>query len=167
MKEENLASYNSNNEKKPINRQEMNEKEKSVCLGLYDKKIIKGFMRGFGKTMILWMIYREKLHGYEIMNKLNHFYTLEDVHEKIKPPGPSLVYPILHDLEKKGLIHGTWEHHGKRKVKYYEITPEGEATVLKIKYIVENHISKIWEDFWSEEPKIRSETENRTENNRD
>lgn len=146
MKEEKLASENEEDFERPG---KTNEK---ICLDLYDKKIIKGFMRGFGKTMILWMIYKEKLHGYEIMNKLNEFYSLENVHEQIKPPGPSLVYPILHDLEKKGLIEGTWEHHGKRKIKYYEITPKGEATVIKIKYIVEEHISKIWENFWSEIP---------------
>jgi PadR family transcriptional regulator, regulatory protein PadR len=137
------------------------ENDEKICLEIYDKKIIKGFMRGFGKTMILWMIYKEKLHGYEIMNKLNDFYSLDNVHEKIKPPGPSLVYPILHDLEKKGLIKGTWEHQGKRKIKYYEITPEGEATVLKIKYIVENHISKIWENFWSDSPLDNPEKENK------
>gem|GEM_PF-4252797 len=29
--------------------------------------IIKSFMRGFGKTMILLMINKERTHGYEIM----------------------------------------------------------------------------------------------------
>ena len=155
MKEEKLPSNDLNESGKSENTQNNTNQtanKKQFCLDLYDKKIIKSFMRGFGKTMILWMIYKEKLHGYEIMNKLNDFYSLDNVHEKIKPPGPSMVYPILHDLEKKGLIKGTWEYQGKRKIKYYEITPEGEATVLKIKYIVENHISKIWENFWSESP---------------
>ena len=39
-------------------------------------------------------------------------------------------------LEKKGMIKGTWEHHGKRKVKYYEITQEGEDSLNRIRKLV-------------------------------
>ncbi len=114
----------------------------------FDEKIIKSFMRGFGKTMILWMISKEKIHGYEIMRRLEKFYSLEGAHCRIKPPGPSVVYPVLHDLEKKGLIKGSWDMQGEKRVKYYEITPLGEATIDRIRDIMEKHVSKIWEDFW-------------------
>lgn len=108
-------------------------------------------MRGFGKTIILGMIKKHRLHGYEVMTNINKFYLAHDLDKKMKPLGPSTVYPILHDLEKKGLITGTWEYQGKRKLKYYEITPEGEATIRRIRDIFENNIAKLWEDFWNDE----------------
>lgn len=108
-------------------------------------------MRGFGKTIILGMIKKQRLHGYEVMTNINNFYHSHDISKKMKPLGPSTVYPVLHDLEKRGLIKGTWEHQGKRKLKYYEITPEGEATVMRIKEIFETHIAQLWEDFWKED----------------
>lgn|GEM_PF-386021 len=116
----------------------------------FDQKMIKSFMRGFGKTMVLWMISKNRLHGYEILNKLHHYYSLEEAHANLKPPGPSVIYPILHDLEKKGLIKGVWEAQGKRKGKYYEITLEGEATIQRIKNVIETRIAPLWEDFWGE-----------------
>jgi PadR family transcriptional regulator, regulatory protein PadR len=113
----------------------------------YDKAIIKGFMRGFGKAMILWLINRERMHGYEVMTKLNEFFPSEN---KKKVPGPSMVYPVLHNLEKRGLIKGTWESQGKRKVKYYEITEEGAGTIMRIKLIFKCHIMPHCEEFWND-----------------
>jgi DNA-binding PadR family transcriptional regulator len=107
-------------------------------------------MKGFGKTMILGMIKNRRLHGYEIMTIINKFYLSHKIF-KMKPVGPSTIYPILHDLEKRKLIKGTWEHQGKRKLKYYEITPKGEVTLQRIKEIFENNISKLWEDFWNDD----------------
>ncbi len=53
-----------------------------------------------------------------------------------KMPSASMIYPVLHGLERKGLIKGTWEYHGKRKVKYYEITSEGKESLERIKKLV-------------------------------
>ncbi|BDH78678.1 MAG TPA: PadR family transcriptional regulator [Methanothermobacter sp.] len=117
----------------------------------YNNHIIKSFMRGFGKTMILLMINKERTHGYEIMKKLHRFYSIKG--HRIKPPGPSIIYPILHDLEKRGLIKGEWELKGEKRVKYYKITPQGEETVKKIKHIMKDHIMKIWEEFWEDSAK--------------
>ena len=123
----------------------------------YDKNLIKTFMRGFGKTIILGMIKKRRLHGYEIMTTINKFYLSHNISKKMKPLGPSTVYPVLHDLEKRGLIKGTWEHQGKRKLKYYEITPEGEATIIRIREIFENNIAKLWEDFWNDDIYLEDE----------
>ena len=109
----------------------------------YDIKLLKS-MKGFGKTMILWLISKERTHGYELMSKINQISPSAD--ETVR--GTSKVYPILHDLEKAGLIEGTWEAHGKRKVKYYEITEEGIATLKRIKKVFSCHKIPILEEFW-------------------
>jgi DNA-binding PadR family transcriptional regulator len=109
----------------------------------YDKKILKGVMRGFSKLFILWIIGKERQHGYEIMSKINDF-----SHSTAgKVSGPSTIYPVLHELEGKGLIKGTWESQGKRKIKYYEITESGEATLVRLKKIFKCHLTPYKEEF--------------------
>ena len=71
----------------------------------YEKKLMKGLMRGFANTMILWLISQKRQHGYEIMTKLHESTPYDN-----KMPSASKIYPVLHDLEKNGLINGTWEH---------------------------------------------------------
>lgn len=100
----------------------------------HERKMIRGFMRGFGKTIILWLISKKRQHGYEIMTQLHDASPF-----KKKMPSTSMIYPVLHGLEKKGMIKGTWEHHGKRKVKYYEITQEGEDSLNRIRKLVSSH----------------------------
>jgi len=97
----------------------------------HDRKMIRGFMRGFGKIIILWLISKNRQHGYEIMTQLHEASPFSS-----KMPSTSMIYPVLHGLERKGLIKGSWEHHGKRKVKYYEITKEGEESLERIRNLV-------------------------------
>ena len=110
----------------------------------YDIKLLKS-MKGFGKTLILWIISKERIHGYEIMSKINKVNPAEQEQLQGKP---GKIYPILHDLEKAGLIEGTWESHGKRKVKYYEITEEGVQTLERIKKVFKCHRTALLEEFW-------------------
>lgn len=112
----------------------------------YDKKMLRGIMRGFSKTFILWIINKERQHGYEIMAKIN----ASPNSETVKVSGPSTIYPVLHELEEKGLIKGTWEHQGKRKIKYYDITAEGKATLLRIKKNFQHHLTPYKKEFLRE-----------------
>ncbi|HEX7467979.1 MAG TPA: PadR family transcriptional regulator [Methanobacterium sp.] len=118
--------------------------DQSKKLKEYDIKLLRS-MKGFGKTMILWLISKETIHGYELMRKINQINP--SVEEKLKG-GPGKIYPILHDLEKAGLIIGTWEAQGKRKIKYYEITEEGTETLIRIKKVFRCHRTPILEEFW-------------------
>lgn len=109
----------------------------------YDRKLLKS-MKGFGKTMILWRISKGRIHGYELMSKINEISPSAE--EKVS--GPSKIYPVLHDLEEACLIVGTWEAHGKRKVKYYEITEEGIQTLNRIRKVFQCHRTPMLEEFW-------------------
>ncbi len=112
----------------------------------YDIKLLKS-MKGFSKTLILWIISKERIHGYEIMSKLNKINPSEEEQLQGKP---GKIYPILHDLENAGLIKGTWEAHGKRKIKYYEITNEGIQTLSRIRQVFRCHRTPLLEEFWRE-----------------
>lgn len=56
----------------------------------------------------------------------------------------------LHELEDNGLIEGSWEHQGKRKVKYYTITDKGQNFILSFKKLAEHakndHVN-LWTEF--------------------
>jgi DNA-binding PadR family transcriptional regulator len=117
--------------------------EISNYLKEYDLKLLRS-MKGFGKTMILWLISKERSHGYELMSKINEISPSDG--ETIR--GPSKIYPVLHDLEEEGLIEGTWGSQGKRKIKYYEITDDGIQTLNRIKRVFQCHKTQILEEFW-------------------
>jgi len=148
---------NSTNESSPENGVNEEEKRKFMeertkifeSMSKYEKKLIRGFMRSFGNTMILWLISKKRQHGYEIMTKLHQESSPYDP----KMPSASKIYPVLHDLEKNGLIEGSWEHQGKRKVKYYEITDEGKQLLSRFsklaKQAKKNH-SSLWVEFMEE-----------------
>ncbi len=110
----------------------------------YEKKLVKGIMRGSGPIVMLWLINMKGQHGYEIMTKLHESSPFKD---KIKMPSASIIYPKLHQLEEEGLIKGTWENHGKRKVKYYEITPKGSKTLENIRNFFKKSENNLYEDF--------------------
>ena len=40
---------------------------------------------------------------------------------------PNTMYPLLRDLEGRGLIEGSWEHPDRRSRRYYAITRTGQA----------------------------------------
>lgn len=134
MKKDSNSPYGSNLRDNSLEDPEPDKKifkEEIKELNRHERKMIRGFMRGFGTIIILWLINKKRQHGYEIMTQLHEATSVDT-----KMPSASMIYPALHGLERKGLIKGTWEHHGKRKVKYYEITSEGKESLERIKKLI-------------------------------
>ncbi len=114
-------------------------------------KLIKHYSNGLTRNLILWIISKEKIHGYGIMKKLDEFFDFDDVNYEIKNTS-SKVYPILRKMEKNGLIVGEWEiNENNKRVKYYSITDEGLVILDKIRSII-NFISNnpAWLNFYSD-----------------
>lgn len=88
-------------------------------------KLIKHFSNGLTRNLILWIISKEKIHGYGIMKKLDEFFDFGDLDCDIKNTS-SKIYPILRKMESNGLIVGEWDiNENNKRVKYYTITEEG------------------------------------------
>ena len=88
-------------------------------------KLIKHFSNGLTRNLILWIISKEKIHGYGIMKKLDEFFDFDDLDCDIKNTS-SKVYPILRKMESNGLIVGEWDiNENNKRVKYYTITEDG------------------------------------------
>jgi DNA-binding PadR family transcriptional regulator len=45
---------------------------------------------------------------------------------------PNTMYPLLRQLEERGLIEGSWEHPERRSRRYYSLTAEGEQEYQRL-----------------------------------
>jgi DNA-binding PadR family transcriptional regulator len=45
---------------------------------------------------------------------------------------PNTMYPLLRQLESRGLIAGEWEHPERRTRRYYSLTDEGRAEYARL-----------------------------------
>jgi DNA-binding PadR family transcriptional regulator len=45
---------------------------------------------------------------------------------------PNTMYPLLRELESRGLIEGRWEHPERRTRRYYSITPAGRRDYRRL-----------------------------------
>jgi len=84
-------------------------------------EIKRRFAKSFLDILVLRLIRVKPRWGYELIAKIGNRHRI-----KI---GQSTVYPLLKSLENNGLIKGTWESHGKKKRKVYEITPDGMEVI--------------------------------------
>jgi PadR family transcriptional regulator len=116
----------------------------------FDKSLLSSLMKGFLKIIILWIITKERIHGYEIIKKMKEKVENESGDFELKGPGPNKIYPILHELEDKGLIIGDWESQGKRKIKFYEATEKGMNTIEIIRKKPHKDVPPILLEFWKD-----------------
>jgi PadR family transcriptional regulator PadR len=98
---------------------------------------ISNLTRKLNEILILATLFAEKKHGYQIA------LDIEEKSNGMFKFNHGTLYPILHKLEKQGLIKGTWKgEESKRKRKYYTITSKGR------KYAQEQLAS--WKGFFKE-----------------
>lgn len=81
-------------------------------------------VRGTLSTMLLEVISRRPMYGYEICKTVN---ARTDGYFNLREGS---LYPALHKLEQEGLLKAFWEQaNGGRRRKYYEITDAGVKTL--------------------------------------
>ena len=86
---------------------------------------------GFVRLHVLHHASAGPIFGIGIIEKLAfHGYVLS----------PGTLYPILHGLERDGLLHSRTEVVGKKRRRVYQITAEGQKTLIFSK-------ARLWELF--------------------
>lgn len=83
-------------------------------------KFSKELMKGSTQQLILAVLSRNDLYGYEIIKEISR------QSEEILMLGEGSIYPMLHQLEEKKLIKGYWRSEEGRDRKYYTITRKGK-----------------------------------------
>ena len=56
---------------------------------------------------------------------------------------PNTMYPLLRQLEEKGLIEGKWEHPERRSRRYYSLTKEGEKEYERLVHDVRPFLDSV------------------------
>ncbi|MFF2889703.1 PadR family transcriptional regulator [Paenibacillus sp. NPDC057967] len=82
-------------------------------------KINKELMKGSTVILILSLLGRKDMYGYEMTKEIErssaNVFTFKE----------GTLYPILHTLEVERMVEAYWNEEGGRKRKYYRITEEG------------------------------------------
>jgi DNA-binding PadR family transcriptional regulator len=86
----------------------------------------EGVQKGYLRMMILMLLARKPMHGYEIMNEVDER-TLG-----LWRPTAGGIYPLLKRMEEKGEIESTSIVESGRRRRVYRITPEGRSRLEKI-----------------------------------
>ena len=82
---------------------------------------IQSLPKNCNESLILAILFNEKKHGYQLALEI------EEKSQNQFKFNHGTLYPILHKLEKDGLIKGIWKQEGPvRKRKYYTITAKGK-----------------------------------------
>jgi PadR family transcriptional regulator PadR len=84
-------------------------------------KIERELMRGAGPTAVLRLLSRREMYGYELVE------ALSKQTDGVLTMGQSTLYPMLYNLEAKGLIEAEWrDADNGRERKYYALTGKGK-----------------------------------------
>lgn len=85
-------------------------------------RIERELMRGAGPLAVLQLLEQREMYGYELVE------SLSEQTEGVLAMGQSTLYPLLYNLEAKGLVKSRWSQaESGRKRKYYRLTAKGEA----------------------------------------
>ena len=85
-------------------------------------KVERELIRGAGPMAVLQLLEGREMYGYELAE------ALDRGTDGVLALGQSTLYPMLYNLEAKGLVRAKWRvaDSGRRR-KYYSITPAGVA----------------------------------------
>jgi len=86
----------------------------------------RDWVLGSIEPLLLYLLSQQQMYGYQIIRELE---GRSQGYFKFKE---GTLYPVLHRLEKAGLIRGQWEALPTgRQRKYYHITDKGRATLVE------------------------------------
>jgi PadR family transcriptional regulator PadR len=85
-------------------------------------KLERELMRGAGPTAVMKLLSKRAMYGYELVEALN------ERTQGVLAMGQSTLYPMLYNLESKGLIEADWrDADNGRQRKYYALTGKGKT----------------------------------------
>jgi PadR family transcriptional regulator, regulatory protein PadR len=76
--------------------------------------------------LVLHYIAQGPAYGNQLMERI------AALTEGVLNVNPNTMYPLLRELEGRGLIEGKWEHPEKRSRRYYSLTPAGQEEYQRL-----------------------------------
>jgi PadR family transcriptional regulator PadR len=87
--------------------------------------------------LVLHLIERERAYGNRLIEEI------EDITNGVISVNPNTIYPLLRDLEARGLIKGQWEHPDRRTRRFYSITAAGRKEYRRLVQEVEPFLDSV------------------------
>ena len=104
-----------------------------------EENLVKTTVKGLRRVLILWLISQSKMSGYSIIKEIHRLTEFKFT--------SGIIYPLLYELEEKGLIRGEWIRRGRRNIKYYSITEKGENVLNKIRELFDKPLRQVIESL--------------------
>ena len=99
---------------------------------------------GLIRIHVLLHAAQEPIFGLAMMEELaHHGYRI----------GPGTFYPLLHGLERSGLLKSVFDASYGRRRRLYRITPSGRRALEKAR----EKVDELYEELQEEHPKVRAE----------
>jgi PadR family transcriptional regulator, regulatory protein PadR len=98
-------------------------------------KVESDLMRGAGPVAVLQLLSRGEMYGYELVQ------ALDKQSKGVLAMGDSTLYPMLYNLEAKGLIASRVDDTGARPRRYYRLTEKGTGKLAEGKAQWENVVA--------------------------
>lgn len=83
----------------------------------------KELLKGHSELIVLAALASNPMHGYALSEQIK-----AQMPESFKF-GVGMLYPLLHRLEQKDLIVGSWQDSGQQKRRVYSVTKQGKKTL--------------------------------------
>lgn len=91
-------------------------------------KFERELLKGVAPAVVLEVLSRGKMYGYELGE------AIRQRSGDILTLGRGTLYPLLYNLEAKGLVVAEWDENGsKRRRRYYSITGKGRDQLARQK----------------------------------
>jgi PadR family transcriptional regulator, regulatory protein PadR len=87
--------------------------------------------------LVLHLIAREPAYGNRLIE------DIEEMTEGVISANPNTIYPLLRELEERGMIEGSWEHPDRRTRRYYSITAAGRKEYRRLRTELEPFLDSV------------------------
>jgi len=87
--------------------------------------------------LVLHLIARDPTYGNHLIDEI------EEITEGVISVNPNTIYPMLREMEARGLIEGSWEHPDRRSRRYYSITRDGRREYKRLRAEVEPFLDSV------------------------
>jgi DNA-binding PadR family transcriptional regulator len=87
--------------------------------------------------LVLHLIGREPTYGNRLIE------AIERITQGTISVNPNTMYPLLREMESRGLVEGRWELPDRRTRRYYSITPAGKREYRRLRTEVEPFLDSV------------------------
>lgn len=94
-------------------------------------------IKGSTELLVLSLLQERPLHGYEIIKEIR---ARSDGRLRV---GEGSLYPLLHRLERDGLVSAEWGGMAGRDRRYYRLTPRGLAALDERQQVWRQHVAAV------------------------